>query len=121
MGQLLFSGNYKDQIIMPRSWDWCWWVGRGRGHRHHSKSHGRAAVQALRPREALLHPSTSLGNDRLRPLSGWSIRPTARMVEAAFELNPTPKLLRRVPGLEHGHLGKRWRSAPPLRGRWLLR
>lgn len=56
----------------------------------------------------------------LRPLSGWSIRPTVRMVEAAFEQNPTPKFLRRAPGLEHGHVGKRWRSAPPLCGRWLL-
>lgn len=62
MGQLPFSGNYKDRIIVPRCWERCWWLGRGRGHRRHSKSHGSAAVQALRPREALLHPSTSLGN-----------------------------------------------------------
>lgn len=115
MGQLPFSGNYRDRITVLWSWDGGWWVSCGRGHQHRGKSHGGA--------EAPLGQGSSSPSHHLPlpcrqgPVAGsdasWGPRlvcPTVRKVKPALELNGTWELVRPLPGLEHGPLGKRWRS-----------
>lgn len=77
----------------------------------------RSPAPRQKPPEALPHPSATSARTEatFRRLLG----PTLRMVEAAFEQNPTQKLLRHLPGLGQGESSgvcadgdPRWWRAP---------